>query len=226
MKKPAPVGRDAAGHDLRVVGPALQEAGHALALAGGVDRAERRLGRERVADHKALRLVGEAGDDVVVDLRAREHARGGGAVLAGVVVAGAGDRLQRALEATSSKTMTGALPPSSRCTRLSVSAAVRAKCLPVSTEPVSRSCPRPGARSAPRPSGGRARSRCSARLGRMSAASSANRRSSAASSRRASARSCCRPRGRAEFPDRHHQRVVPGRHLADHADGSRRIIEV
>ena len=37
----------------------------------------------------------------------------------------------------SSKTTTGALPPSSRCTRLSESAAVRAIHLPVSTEPVS-----------------------------------------------------------------------------------------
>ena len=38
---------------------------------------------------------------------------------------------------TSSNTTTGALPPSSRCTRLSVSDAARAIHLPVSTEPVS-----------------------------------------------------------------------------------------
>src|SRR5438477_207014 len=37
----------------------------------------------------------------------------------------------------SSKTSTGALPPSSRCTRLRLSAAVRAMILPVSTSPVS-----------------------------------------------------------------------------------------
>jgi hypothetical protein len=37
---------------------------------------------------------------------------------------------------TSSKTTTGALPPSSRCTRLSESAAARAIHLPVSGEPV------------------------------------------------------------------------------------------
>ena len=36
----------------------------------------------------------------------------------------------------SSKTMTGALPPSSRCTRLRVSAALRAISLPVDTSPV------------------------------------------------------------------------------------------
>ena len=41
-----------------------------------------------------------------------------------------------ALGSASSKTTTGALPPSSRCTRLSVSAAVRAIHLPVPTLPV------------------------------------------------------------------------------------------
>ena len=92
-----PLGLRAAGDDLRALGAALEKALDALALARRVDRAERRVGRERVADHEALRLLGQPGDDVVVDLRAGEHARGRGAVLAGVVVAGAGDRLQRAL---------------------------------------------------------------------------------------------------------------------------------
>ena len=93
-----PVGLVAAGDDLDVAGLALEEALDALALAGGVERPERRVGRARVAHHQALGLLGQPGDDVVVDLGAGEHARRGRAVLAGVVVAGAGDRLERGLE--------------------------------------------------------------------------------------------------------------------------------
>ena len=40
--------------------------------------------------------------------------------------------------------MTGALPPSSRWTRLSVSAALLAMCLPVATDPVSETMSTPG----------------------------------------------------------------------------------
>src|SRR6201999_4295041 len=94
-----PVGLLAAGDDLGALRPALEVALDALALARRVDRAERRIGRERVADHEALRLLGESRDDVVVDLRACEHARRRRAVLTGVVVARAGNRLERAVEA-------------------------------------------------------------------------------------------------------------------------------
>ena len=48
------VGLLAAGDDLSAVGAALQEALDAFALARRVDRAERRLRRERVADHEPL----------------------------------------------------------------------------------------------------------------------------------------------------------------------------
>jgi len=58
MKKPARLGRVAAGDDLSVAGPALQKAGHAFLLFGRVDRPERGVGRERVSDHEALRLLG------------------------------------------------------------------------------------------------------------------------------------------------------------------------
>ena len=61
------VGLVPAGHDLGVRGAALEKALDALALARGVERAERRVRRQRVADHEALRLLGQAGDDVVVD---------------------------------------------------------------------------------------------------------------------------------------------------------------
>src|SRR4051812_14887847 len=92
------VGLAAPGHDLRVRRRALEEALDALALAGRVQRPEVRVGRAHVAHHVALRLVGEAVDDVVVDLAGGEHARRGGAVLAGVVVADAGDRLEDRVE--------------------------------------------------------------------------------------------------------------------------------
>ena len=64
----------------------------------GVQRAEVRVGGAQVAHHVALGLLGEAVDDVVVDLAGGEHARRRGAVLAGVVVAGAGDRLEHRVE--------------------------------------------------------------------------------------------------------------------------------
>src|SRR4051795_1256920 len=92
------VGLVAARHDLRVRRRALEEALDALALAGRVQRPEVRVGRAHVAHHVALGLVGEAVDDVVVDLAGGEHARRGGAVLAGVVVADAGDRLEDRVE--------------------------------------------------------------------------------------------------------------------------------
>ncbi len=52
-----------------------------------------------------------------------------------------------ALRSASSKTMTGALPPSSRCTRLSVDAASRAMILPVAVSPVSETIATPGWRT-------------------------------------------------------------------------------
>ena len=87
----------AAAHDLGVARLALEEALDASELVGVVQRPERRVRRVRVTHHEALGLLGEPADDVVVDPRAGEHARGGGAVLAGVVVAGARDRLERRL---------------------------------------------------------------------------------------------------------------------------------
>src|SRR5438093_714149 len=53
----------------------------------------------------------------------------------------------------SSKTITGALPPSSRCTRFSVSAAVRAISLPVATSPVSETMRTSRWRTSPAPTG-------------------------------------------------------------------------
>ncbi len=87
-----------AGHDLGVIGLALEEALDARALLGAVERPEGGVGAHGVAEDVALGLLGQPGDEVVVDLAAREHARRRGAVLPGVVVAGAGDGLQRGLE--------------------------------------------------------------------------------------------------------------------------------
>ena len=91
------VGLHAAGDDLGVAGLALEEALDPLALARGVERAQRRVGGHRVAEDEALRFAGEAVDDVVVDAFGGEHPGRRRAVLAGVVVAGAGDRLHRRL---------------------------------------------------------------------------------------------------------------------------------
>ena len=133
---------------------ALEEALDALALARGVERAERRLGRERVADHEPLRLLGEPGDDVVVDARAGEHARRGGAVLAGVVVAGAGDRLQRALEVDvvedDHRRLAAELEVHALERRRRRCAAMR---LPVSTEPVSETMSTSGCSTSACPAG-------------------------------------------------------------------------
>ena len=58
-----------------MVGTALEEALHALALARGVQRAERRVRRAGVAEHQAVGLLHQPGDDVVMDLGAREGPR-------------------------------------------------------------------------------------------------------------------------------------------------------
>ena len=122
---------------------------------------------------------------------------------------------------TSSKTITGALPPSSRCTRLSVSAAVRATCLPVVDRAGQRDHVDVGVleqRLPGRLAGARDHVQHALRAG-SSAASSARRTvvigvvSAGFSTTVLPAASAGR-----DLPDRHHQRVVPGRDLADHAD--------
>src|SRR5436190_5294131 len=91
------VGLVAARDDLRVGRLALEEALDALALASRVQRAERRVRAQRVAHDHALRLLGEAADHVVVDAPGGEHPCRRRAVLAGVVVAGARNRLHGGL---------------------------------------------------------------------------------------------------------------------------------
>ena len=87
------VGELAAGDDLRAFrDAALDEAVHAVAVRGRDERADLRLGVERVADAQLLRVVGEARDELVVDRRLDEHARARLAALAGGVV----DRPHRA----------------------------------------------------------------------------------------------------------------------------------
>ena len=95
-------------------------------------------GGERVADHEPLGLRGQPADDVVVDLR-RPRARASPPCSPGRRCSSRCPRWSPAPRpsSTSSNTTTGALPPSSRCTRLSVGAARAAIHLPVSTEPVS-----------------------------------------------------------------------------------------
>ena len=141
-KKPGEVGFAAAGDDLGVIGRALEKALEALALALRVDRAERacrRLGVSPMPQPFGLLGAGR-GRRRRRPWRGAEHAPGGGAVLARVVVAGRRRSSPApASMSASSKKITGALPPSSRWTRLSGSgAASRATDVPVAGEPVSK----------------------------------------------------------------------------------------
>ena len=119
----------------------------------------------------------------------------------------------------SSKTTTGALPPSSRCTRLSVSAACAAIHLPVSTEPVSETMSTSGCSTSAAPVSLPPAMTLSTPLGRNSAGELGQlerghgRRLGGLEHDRVAGR-----QRRADLPDRHHQRVVPRRDLADHAD--------
>jgi hypothetical protein len=61
-----------------------------------------------------LRVVGQGGNELVVDAGLNENARGRGAVLAGVEVTGNRDAFNRALEVDVIENDDGALPPSSR----------------------------------------------------------------------------------------------------------------
>ena len=114
----------AAGLEAGVVGQPVDHAGDPVELVGVVERAVEHVLVVGHAGLGALGLLGQRGDEVVVHARPGEHAGGGGAVLAGVEVAGLGDRRSAAFSmSASSKTITGALPPSSRWTRLRSAAA-------------------------------------------------------------------------------------------------------
>ena len=201
-------------------GLALEEALHPLALARGVERAERRVG-DIVSPRTSPWPRREAVDDVVVDAWRREHAGRGRAVLAGVVVAGAGDRLQRGLQVD-------VVEDDDR--RLAAELEVHA------LERVGRRAWRSTCRSRRCRSGRPCRPRGGSTIaapagspwppttlrtpgGRMSAASSASlqRRQRRRLGRLEHDRVAGGER-RADLPDRHHQRVVPGRDLADDAD--------
>ena len=119
----------------------------------------------------------------------------------------------------SSNTMTGALPPSSRWTRFSVSAAARAIVLPVSTSPVSETSRTSGCVTIRSPTGTPSPvTTFSTPAGRTSCGElgEAEQRERRLLGRLQHLDVACRERRR-ELPDRHHQRVVPGRDPADHA---------
>jgi hypothetical protein len=118
-----------------VVGQPVDEAADPVELVGVVDRAVEHVLVVGLAGLGALACSVSAAtkSSCTAGRRARGSRR---AVLAGVEVAGDGDRLCGASTSASSNTMTGALPPSSRCTRLTSSAAAFATSLPARTEPV------------------------------------------------------------------------------------------
>ena len=80
--------------------------------------------------------LGQRRDEVVVDALLHDDAGGGGAVLAAVEEPGRRDALDRRSMSASSKTTTGALPPSSRWARLRSAAAAVATAMPARVEPV------------------------------------------------------------------------------------------
>ena len=88
----------AAGVEAGVVGQPVDHAGDPLELVGVVERAVEDVLVVGQAGLDALGLLGEGGHEVVVDAGPGEHAGGGGAVLAGVEVAGDRDVLGGLLE--------------------------------------------------------------------------------------------------------------------------------
>src|SRR6184192_4466087 len=127
-------------------------------------------------------------------------------------------QLLTASRSASSKTTTGALPPSSRWTRFNVCVAAFATSLPVATSPVSDTMSTPGWRTIPAP-----------RLAVAGNDVEDARGEDVRGQLRQSQRGQRRPLGglqhhavsgsqrRPHLPDRHHQRIVPGRDRAHHA---------
>ena len=149
-----------------------------------------------------------------------QHPGGGGAVLAGVEVARRRRcrRRRRAMSA-SSNTTTGALPPSSRWTRFSPSAAARATSMPARTDPVIDTICGMSWLTSARPVSAVAadhvehagRQELGGDLGQQQGG---HRRGV----RRLEHHRVARGERRGELPDRHHHRVVPRRHLGAHPD--------
>src|ERR1700737_2786141 len=88
----------AAGHDLGVLGRALDKALDPRHLVGVVERTVGGVGVTGGAGPGVPGLLREGCNEVVVDPRRRQHPGGGGAVLAGVEVPGAGDALGRRID--------------------------------------------------------------------------------------------------------------------------------
>src|SRR5215217_1625541 len=125
-----------------------------------------------------------------------------------------------ASRSASSKTTTGALPPSSRCTRLRVFVAALATVFPVATSPVRETMSTPGWHTMPAPTGLPSPvTTFRTPLGKMSAASSAILRVVSSVCSEGFTKTVCPYPARAHLSDGHHPWVVPGPYLADHADG-------
>jgi hypothetical protein len=90
----------------------------------------------RIADSDLLRGVGDGVGCVLLEDLVRVDAGGGGAVLAGVVGGTGGERVGHRLDIGIGRTSAGALPPSSRCRRLTLLAAAAITAWPARVEPV------------------------------------------------------------------------------------------
>ncbi len=82
-------------HDLGTGGLALEEAVQPFELVGVVEGPEIGVGHVEAPNGLGLGLLDQGGDKLVVDLGAGQHPSSGGAVLAGVEIAGHGDALGR-----------------------------------------------------------------------------------------------------------------------------------
>ena len=119
----------------------------------------------------------------------------------------------------SAKTTAGALPPSSRWVRFTSAAAERATSMPARVEPVMLTRPGAGCSTSARPVSRSPQTTLSTPGGSASWRDLGEQRGA---HRRGVARleddGVAGGERRADLPDRHHQRVVPGRHLPDDAD--------
>ena len=124
-----------------------------------------------------------------------------------------------AARSASANTMTGALPPSSRWTRLTLAAAAAATCEPARTDPVMATMSGRWCETSARPVSRSPQTTFSTPGGSTSVGDlpEQQRRGRRRVGRLEHDRVAGRER-RGDLPDRHHQRVVPRRHLADDPD--------
>ncbi len=200
-------------------GPALEVAAQSVQLGGAVERAEVGISTSVPPTFWLFGPLAEGGDELVVDRRTRQHSGRRGAVLAGVEGARHGDPPGAASTFASSKTTTGAFPPSSRWTRLTPAAASAATSMPARTLPVTDTIAGVGCSTSKRPVSRSPQTTLSTPARQMLGHDLGHQhgRGGGGVGRLEHHRVAGSERG-CPFPDRHHQRVVPRRDRRADAD--------